>query len=51
MYDYIFCKKSGIRMIGSNYGYSNLKKIENELVMLFETDKDLYDYLCKKEFL
>ena len=47
IHDYLFCESVGIRMIGCNYGYSNLKSIESKLMKLVNSDQDLYDYLRK----
>lgn len=46
--DYLFCEKCGIRMIGVNYGYSNLTGIKDRLLYLFNTDKELYEYIKRR---
>lgn len=45
--DLKFCQKTGIKMIGSNYGYSNLKSYKEELLELFYSDKELFEYIEK----
>ena len=45
--DYLFCEKCNIKMIGSNYGYSNLEKIKTKLLRLCNSDKELYDYIME----
>ena len=45
--DYLFCKKEKIKMIGVNYGYSNLEKVKNELINLFYNDYDLCKYIME----
>ena len=48
MNDYLFCEQCGIKMIGTNYGYSDLTQIEDKLLYLFNTDKDLYEYIKRR---
>ena len=45
--DYLFCTKEKIKMIGVNFGYSNLEKIKNKLMKLFFTDESLYEYIVE----
>lgn len=46
--DYLFCEKCGIKMIGTNYGYSDLTEIKDKLLYLFNTDKELYEYIKRR---
>ncbi len=43
--DYNFCAREGISMIGSNYGYSNLDDIKDNLISLVESENELVELI------